>query len=244
MATDFPASVVLSSFRLVEQMLDEVVQVIPYSEEHESVWSPQLVTVLLEACSQLDSLWKARLRLGPSASIGQATIKDYFGEFGSDVAHHWVVFWGERGMRIQPFQPWTDAAEYTKPHYQPTDWWQAYNAVKHDRLVNRKQATLRQAAHAVAGLFVAILRSPECAAAVAHAGWIPSPGSLGMGAENLLSDDSPVFGVVAESALLSHPINLEWKPGLPKATSMSVRSGSYRFQTWCAENGLAHWPRE
>lgn len=233
---DFPASAVVSSFRRVERMLNDVVEVLPYSDEHLDVWSPYLVTILLEACSQLDSLWKAKSRQTGSGSK-DPKITDYFASFGSDVAHRWLVFWGEQGRRVQPFAPWIGAATY-----KPLEWWQAYNNVKHDRLANRTQAKLRHAVDAVAGLFIAILRSPECAAAVAHEGWIvPSPGALGIQAEDLLSDHSSVRGIVVESVLLSHPVKLGWKPGPPRHTMTSVRGGSDRFRSWCAQHGLVHW---
>lgn len=217
-------------------MLSDVVEVLPYSDEHLDVWSPHLVTVLLEACSQLDSLWKAKFRQAGSRSKDQSNIHDYFDRFGSDVAHRWLVFWGEHGVRVQPFSPWADAATY-----KPLDWWKAYNDVKHDRLANRRQAKLRHAVDAVAGLFVAILRSPECATAVAHEGWIdPSPGALGIQAEHLLSDHSLARGIVVESVLLSHSVKLAWKPGPPQHIMSGGRVGSERFRSWCAQNGLSH----
>lgn len=237
MSTEFPAFTVVSSFRLAEQMLSDMLQVVPYSKEHEHVWSPQLATVLLEACSQLDSLWKAR----SGRASARLDIRDYFAMFGGDVAERWLVFWGETGVRVQPFAAWSVTPNHSKDKFTPLDWWQAYNDLKHSRLANRKRATLRHAAHAVAGLFVAIVRCPECASAVAHEGWIPSPGRLGMDAEYLLSDDANLSGVVAETTLLSYPLRLEWKPGRPRLVQTSVRGGSYRFQTWCAENGLGHW---
>ena len=57
-APSFPGETVISSFTQLEGMFQEVLGHIPYVPEHEDVWSPSLVTILLEACSQLDSLWK------------------------------------------------------------------------------------------------------------------------------------------------------------------------------------------
>lgn len=217
-------------------MLGEVLNTVPYGPEHENVWSPRLTTVLLEACSQLDSLWRARSHQATSLSI-----KDYFDHFGPDVADRWLVFWGEPALRLQPFSAWARIAERERADYQALDWWKAYNALKHDRLKYRKDATLRNAVHALAGLFVAIVRSPECAAAIAHDGWIPSPGQLGIPAEDLLADESPVQGIVVETRLISYGVQLGWNPGPARHRGLSVRSGSYRFQSWCAEHGLAHW---
>ena len=49
-------------FESAEQMLMAILDVIPYEAVHENVWSPRLVTVLLETCSQLDSLLKQSMR--------------------------------------------------------------------------------------------------------------------------------------------------------------------------------------
>ena len=54
---------------------------------------------------------------------------------------------GQEGKRIEPFAAWISQS------YVPLDWWQAYNNVKHDRLANRTQATMKHAAQALAALF-------------------------------------------------------------------------------------------
>jgi len=48
---------VLSWYVEAEDMLQDVLRYVPYCSEHKSVWSPKLVTILHEVCSQLDSLW-------------------------------------------------------------------------------------------------------------------------------------------------------------------------------------------
>ena len=44
----FPGETVISSFSHVELMFDDVLRHIPYVSEHENVWSPRLVTVLIK----------------------------------------------------------------------------------------------------------------------------------------------------------------------------------------------------
>lgn len=42
-----------------EATLHEALRYIPYCDEHRSVWSPTFARIILDAASQVDSLWKA-----------------------------------------------------------------------------------------------------------------------------------------------------------------------------------------
>ena len=76
-------------------MFDDVLRHIPYVPSHESVWSPSLTTILLEACSQLDSLWKYEVKNTPASILHPSgknlDIKYYFQNFGPTLAPEWVV---------------------------------------------------------------------------------------------------------------------------------------------------------
>ena len=76
--TVFPGRNVISWYESVEALLDDVLTVIPFEPSHLTVWSPKLTTVLLETCSQLDSLWKHEALLLPDVTGRRLTIKDYF----------------------------------------------------------------------------------------------------------------------------------------------------------------------
>ena len=56
--THFPGRNVIQTFLATEQMLEEVLNVVPFCQGHGAVWSHRLATVLLEAGSQIDSLWR------------------------------------------------------------------------------------------------------------------------------------------------------------------------------------------
>ena len=93
----FPGETVISSFSHVELMFDDVLRHIPYVSEHENVWSPRLVTVLMEACSQLDSLWKYKVTNSPNAILPPSSknlnITHYFQNFGQELVPQWAVLW-------------------------------------------------------------------------------------------------------------------------------------------------------
>jgi hypothetical protein len=152
-------------------------------------------------------------------------IPDYFNNLGKKVADRWVVLWGEKGEHLQPFATWQGVPSYT-----PLDWWQAYNDVKHDRLANRRKATLRNAAYALAGLFLGILRSPACAEFILQEGWIPSEPHDHDDPQMLLSDYPSIGFLAAESTLFSHLLSRDRK-SRQGPTRCQTRA-SMRFVRW------------
>ena len=52
-------------------------------------------------------------------------------------------------IELQPFLNWEKEPSYTAP-----DWWQPYNKVKHERLLNYREANLKNVVNALAGLYV------------------------------------------------------------------------------------------
>jgi hypothetical protein len=230
--SSFSGHTVTAGFKLVENMLAESLDYIPFCTEHEFVWSPRFITILLEAGGQLDSLWRFEATHGPvpvTPTGKDLNMVDYHRVFNSRMAGEWLVFWGEDGRKLQPFSPWASAI------YSPLDWWQAYNKVKHDRLTNRKEATLKITVDAVASLFLAILKSPLCGEAVALERWIDpdmfdklfgitSPPSLG---PNFVSLD------VAESRLMCY---LYREVGGQPGAKVKVDCDNFRFYSWYKNN--------
>ena len=81
-ASAFPARSVISSFRGMELALEEFAEVVPFAPEHADVWSPRLASVLLDTCSQLDSLWRYELSKIPGEPDNKLTMADYAKKFG------------------------------------------------------------------------------------------------------------------------------------------------------------------
>jgi hypothetical protein len=225
---DFPGNSVVNSFTTTEEMLLDVVRVVPYVREHEQVWSPKLVTVLLEACSQLDSLWKAQASLSRFTKKGNLDIKDYFAYYGKDLGPRWIVAYGEEPELLKPYECWEGAKEYVVP-----DWWAAYNKVKHNRLANRTSATLKSAISALGALFLAIVRCKKCHNAIMQVDWFS-------GHPGLLLDDSKSidlkYGIV-ESELFTYALGWGAKP-IPPGRFWSGYAG-HRFTQWFTTYSLA-----
>lgn len=52
-------------------------------------------------------------------------------------------------IELQPFLNWEKEPSYKEP-----DWWQPYNRIKHERLLNYREANLKNVVNALAGLYV------------------------------------------------------------------------------------------
>ena len=230
MKSSSPANSVINSYISTENMLVDVLRVIPYCDTHESVWSPVLVTTLLETCSQLDSLWKYEAKQSTFVTKKKLNIKDYFAYFGEYVAPRWLVFYGEESIKLQPFDTWNNVASYQSNVYPGLDWWAAYNKVKHDRLINQSEATLKNSTRALAGLFVAILGIESCRNAIAQADWLMGDG---YNLQAWLGEDSPSTKsqyITAESKLFTYPVGWS-KEKITTKTNWNGTS-SLRFRDW------------
>lgn len=191
-----PVRSVLTAFVDVEEQLRVFLDRVPFVPEHDKVWSPALASCLLEACSQLDSFWKASAQQPAQAEL---SIRDHFRNFGPSVAGRWLVVWGDEGRELSPFDAWTSG------DYEPTTWWQAYNAIKHDRWANIRQATLENAANALGGLFLAIIRCAECLDLLVERGWFHSPLIVDQTFLTLYRrSEDPELGATMESNLFSY----------------------------------------
>ena len=237
--TEFPAGSVVNWYIDAEQRLADVLRVIPYCQEQQKVWSPVLVTILQDSCSQLDSLWRYEAKCSLYVKDENLNIGHYFEYFGLDMSRRWVIFWGEEPTLIQPFKLWSglNDSDYKKGMYGKSlqlDWWKAYQEVKHNRITNRCEATLERAVDGLAALFLAILRCEHCRDAIAQTGWLSSaPWESTMPQVTWLAEDSPsVKGkhVAAESKVFSYPFG--WSNRNIGSNDKWLGNASQRFKVW------------
>lgn len=237
----FPARSVVTSFLWCEEALLGVLRVVPWCPEHKRVWSPMLTTVIMEACSQLDSLWGYTAWLSQyvrkEKKRNQLTIEDYFRYFANrtltPLGDRWVVFWGAEPEQITPFESWAQATSYQK-----LEWWTAYNKLKHNRLENQTMATVEAAVNATAGLFQAIVAYEHCWVAVEAAGWLSASDSASHNPKAWLGEDSASGKdayVLVETELFSYAVG--WCNEEVKKTDEWLGNGSFRFKHWFREYG-------
>lgn len=233
-SVSFPQRHIVQGFQAIERRLVEALQYVPYCAKHKQVWSPVFADCIIDACHQLDSLWKVTARQSPCVSTGSLNIVDYHRFFGgpstaSSVHCRWTLFWSDSPLRIAPFQLWDSG------QYQTLRWWDAYNNLKHDRWRNIEQATLESTVDAVAGLFLALVRCEYCRDAIADVGWLSArPGNPNPRA--CLGEDSSStkdFHVVVETGLFSYPVG--WHGETIKPGGTWEGNASYRFKRWFDE---------
>jgi hypothetical protein len=238
---DFSGHNVIQTFTATEKIPEEVLSIVPFCKEHETVWSHRLATVLLEAGSQIDSLWRFEALQNNSPKRRNRkdeeiewNIQDFFSFYGQNLAPKWAVFFGgESPQLIAPFKNWRNLPGYNYTEYKTLDWWQSYTALKHDRLANHKQATLAASVDVVAALFLAIVRCGYCDEYMLQVNWVTC-NSFGHNDGDKIDDFPADNQAVIESKLFSYSPGL-WK-GIDKICSY-WKSGdtSERFRLWFAD---------
>jgi hypothetical protein len=215
-----------------EADLHEAVRYVPYCDAHRGVWSSHFARVILDAASQVDSIWKATTNLvDPTTQGSRLTITDHFARFGPSVACQGVVFFGGSSpCTISPFAAWRGGS-FSSPA-----WWEAYNRLKHDRFGNQTEATLEHAVNAVAALILAIIYSGKCDLALMAAELLDPSASnpWAFTATGLLRDVEAICLAKIETKLFAHPLGVfaadhEHLPGW-------WQSSSVRFNIWWAMN--------
>src|SRR3984957_20353670 len=104
---------VLEGFTFLENMLAESEPFVPYRAEHFGVWSPRFTTIIMEAASQAESLWRATLiHRAPASQRAQLakkrmTVDNYRREFKQEFVPQWAVYFGGADPEvIRPFEHW------------------------------------------------------------------------------------------------------------------------------------------
>ena len=214
----------------VEAMLQEALRYVPYCSEHRCVWSSHFARIILDAASQVDSIWKATAKIiAPATASDKLTLKDHFDRFGTLVARQQVVFFsGESPCTISPFNGWRDSG-FSSPA-----WWDAYNRLKHDRFSNQTEATLDHAVNAAAALLLAIIYSGSCDLALISAALLDPSSSNPWAFTNtgLLRDVTFDCQAKLETKLFAHPLGV---CGVDDCNLSNYwRSASSRFNAWWA----------
>ncbi|MCX7424660.1 MAG: hypothetical protein NTW96_03380 [Planctomycetia bacterium] len=195
----------VEGFLTVEGLLQEALRYVPYCDEHRNVWSSHFARIILDAASQVDSIWKATAKIDdPARSGDRLTIKSHFDRFGPLVAGQEVIFFSGVSPRIGPFGEWRHS------DFAPPRWWKAYNRLKHDRLSNQKDATLDHAVNAVGALLLAVTYSGSCDVALINAGLLDASAKYVWNSRETrhLRDVTSDCAAKLETGLFAHPLGV------------------------------------
>jgi hypothetical protein len=222
---------VINNYISIEKQLMDFLAVVPLEPQHLNVWSPQLVSLILDTSSQIDSLLryytvKKEGNLYIEHAKNNVNIVKHFKRHGEMLSKQWVVCWGSDGYLIQPFKEWSGNDEYA-----PLFWWDAYNKIKHDRISNMNKGTLHVAMNCVSALFLAIINSlalrNELEASgyfvgdhCSHDVWLTCPEL----------DETSKYYATIETKMFSHP--LDWCDKKVDYSSEWEGDSSLKFKDW------------
>ena len=136
-------------FLPLEREFNDSLRYVEYTSAQLTVYSFEFARLLLISCSELDVVFKVAC-----GRIAQNASADSMGQYFSfldakyDLAAERVRL-DRYSEVLVPFASWDKD--------RPPAWWTAHNKVKHRRHEHFEQATLGNALHALAGLFVANL---------------------------------------------------------------------------------------
>jgi hypothetical protein len=155
-----PLDVVFANFAQLEDQLLECLRFIPFTTENADVVSPKFVTILLEACSLIESVFR-RMRHDNK----RHNLRTYSQELEPhlDLEDATTIFLTTPLHYLRPFEGWTQT---------PPAWWNAYNQLKHRRLEHYQAASYTTIITAVAGLHQVIARSRIFVDRLPKAGWV------------------------------------------------------------------------
>jgi hypothetical protein len=153
----FPAAsaAVRQSARNILRQLPELFRFLEPAPRHRRVYSDQLRALLILACTEVESSWKAILHANgvPKAKLKKLRTSDYvkllhpmrLSEWRLSLPNH------PRWPPVEPFRSW----DASKPS-ESLPWYDAYNATKHDREGALHRATLDNVVSAMAGVVVMV----------------------------------------------------------------------------------------
>lgn len=195
----------------IEGQAERVLRDMPWTPENEKAWSPRIASLVIEACSLIDSVFKAILPAGASAIVkGKDTpigvkpslekLAAYFNP-KRGLHDYRALFLSGTGHLIGPFSIW-DPENTT---YENPDWWETYNDLKHNRVQHLHEVTLRVAVQALAGAFLVVATSVELGEGLIRSGWLDTSRYV----EYVALDDFRRHGPLAAEPNVHFPLESE-----------------------------------
>lgn len=173
---------IFRSYRIFEGKLADILRIIPFSEENEITWSPELVNLFLDVGSFIDSVARNIVGEGKNKNdsvqiknSGGSLVSKKVGEL--DIEDFEINLFSNLKLLDSKVIVYVYPLQIIKPYkdYRPINgWWNTYNLLKHNRIKNYSKANLRAALNALAGLFLLLVRQKEeeFTKALVRFGWL------------------------------------------------------------------------
>lgn len=161
------ADTAIESFLELERRFVDFTRLIPVAPEHLRVHSPVLASILLDACSLIETTLKASMdnprynsvqNIAVIRAMRNAAAPPYLNighlrtVFRPDMLYSKPVWFLPRGASSYPWYAWRQLRGNPA-------WWGAYNDIKHSRFENAHLATLGTTMHAMKALFLVIVQT-------------------------------------------------------------------------------------
>ena len=140
------------AYHLLEQDLVRIFEYVEPADANLDTYSHQLYALLLRACTEFESNARAILQSNGYSRSGNWTLTDYYKINSATRLSEYTLtlpMWDGAAGTVKPFDTWNGGS-----HSLP--WYQAYNAVKHDRSGNFPSASLQNVMKAVAAVFATL----------------------------------------------------------------------------------------
>ena len=115
--------------------------------ENSLTFSNEYIKQYQAICSEVDVILKSICK-----ELEDASSRDMPG-YTNTILTNWNSIKAQKvkmkTIELQPLLNWEK-----EPSYKAPDWWQPYNRVKHERLLNYREANLKNVVNALAGLYV------------------------------------------------------------------------------------------
>jgi hypothetical protein len=177
----FVANEVLCWYERLERSVLEFGEGVPLTVENETLKAPILASILIDACSLLDSMFRDMTCDPVSVNGKTKTKKDcnivdfaWLHSQSLDLPNTQSVMLVSPPRYRAPFEKWKSLN--TSQGYVPLPWWQAYTDLKHDCLSNLDKATVGFTLDALCALNQIIARRLDMIRMVMRHGWFPSEG--------------------------------------------------------------------
>lgn len=151
------AELIVTWFRDLEDRFRELLRTVPITGQTEGIFLPTLSSIILEACSVLDTVFRDGYQ--PAAQARDANMPLYAVYYDPlyRLSSTKSIIYQYPLRLLRPFENWLD----TNGMYQALEWWQNYNSLKHDRIANYELSTFRTALNALCALHQVIAKNPD-----------------------------------------------------------------------------------
>ena len=147
-------------YMIIAEDLDKTTRYVEHTVDNDNVYSAEFSKIILSSCAEIDTVCRLFCKkIDPNSTFVDSSLR------GGDIRNY-----AETILQVFPKLPQTEiyfTKYYTEkkpwegwtltPQYQSPQWWRDYQLIKHYRHEHFRRATLFNALHSTAALYVILL---------------------------------------------------------------------------------------